>query len=152
MSAPHTIVIGAGIGGLTAAALLLQGGHRVTVLEAQTYPGGSAGTFYNRGYRFDAGATLAGGFAAGGPHARLAEQLGLVWPVQPVDPAWVMHLPGQSITQWRDPTRWQEERQRAFPGTEPFWRLQEKLAGLAWDISSRPFPWPPGKPADLLKI
>ena len=152
MSAPHTIVIGAGIGGLTAAALLLQGGHRVTVLEAQTYPGGSAGTFYNRGYRFDAGATLAGGFAAGGPHARLAEQLGLVWPVQPVDPAWVTHLPGQSITQWRDPTRWQEERQRAFPGTEPFWRLQEKLAGLAWDISSRPFPWPPSKPADLLKI
>lgn len=143
MPTPHTIVIGAGIGGLTTAALLLQAGQRVTVLEAHVYPGGSAGTFYNRGYRFDAGATLAGGFSPGGPHARLAEHLGLSWPVRAVDPAWVTHLPGLSVTQWNDPERWRDERQRAFPGTEPFWKLQERLAGLAWDISSRYFPWPP---------
>ena len=66
---PTTIVIGAGIGGLTAAALLLRAGHRVTVLEAHVYPGGSAGTFYHKGYRFDAGATLAGGFSPGGHDA-----------------------------------------------------------------------------------
>ena len=53
-TSPHTIVVGAGIGGLTAAALLLQAGQRVTVLEAHVYPGGSAGTFYHKGYRFDA--------------------------------------------------------------------------------------------------
>lgn len=58
----HIIVIGAGIGGLTAGALLLNAGHKVTILEAQTYPGGSAGTYYHKGFRFDAGATLAGGF------------------------------------------------------------------------------------------
>ena len=45
---PHTVVIGAGIGGLTAAALLLRAGQRVTVLEAHVYPGGSAGTFYHQ--------------------------------------------------------------------------------------------------------
>jgi phytoene dehydrogenase-like protein len=70
---PHALVIGAGIGGLTTAALLLKAGWQVTVLEGQSYPGGSAGTFYHKGFRFDAGATLAGGFAAGGPHARLGE-------------------------------------------------------------------------------
>ena len=32
------------------------------MLEAHVYPGGCAGTFYHQGYRFDAGATLAGGF------------------------------------------------------------------------------------------
>lgn len=149
---PHTVVIGAGIGGLTAAALLLQAGHQVTVLEAHTYPGGSAGTFYNRGYRFDAGATLAGGLAPGGPHARLAEHLGLSWPIRPADPAWVTHLPERSVTQWGDPARWQEERARAFPGSEPFWRKQEHLAELAWDISSRYFPWPPERPSDLLHL
>ena len=149
---PHTIVIGAGIGGLTTAALLLQAGHRVTVLEAHTYPGGSAGTFYNRGYRFDAGATLAGGFAPGGPHARLAEQLGLNWPIRPADPAWVTHLPECSVTQWGDSDRWQEERTRAFPASEPFWRKQEQLAELAWDISSRYFPWPPERPTDFLHL
>jgi C-3',4' desaturase CrtD len=152
MRVPQTIIIGSGIGGLTTAALLLQGGHRVTVLEAHMYPGGSAGTFYNRGYRFDAGATLAGGFSPGGPHARLAEQLGLHWPIQPVDPAWVTHLPGMQITQWTDQQKWEDERQRAFPGLETFWQKQERLARISWDIASRPFPWPPDKPADLVTL
>ena len=148
-----TIVIGAGIGGLTAAALLLRAGQRVTVLEAHVYPGGSAGTFYHKGHRFDAGATLAGGFSPGGPHARLAESLGLEWPVTPVDPAWVVHLPdGRAVTQWADPAAWQEERRRAFPDTETFWRRQERLADISWDISSRPFPWPPRSPADLMTL
>src|SRR5512139_1284622 len=68
-SSPQILIIGAGIGGLTTAALLAQAGYRVTVLEAGTYPGGSAGTFYHQGFRYDAGATLAGGFQPGGPHA-----------------------------------------------------------------------------------
>jgi C-3',4' desaturase CrtD len=152
MKTPHILIIGAGIGGLTAAALLLKAGCRVTVLEAHIYPGGSAGTFYNRGYRFDAGATLAGGFSPGGPHARLGETLDIHWPVAPADPAWVVHLPGKKITQWSDPVRWAEERQAAFPGMEMFWNTQERLGDLAWDISSRAFPWPPAKIGDLLHL
>lgn len=152
-TSPHTLVIGAGIGGLTTAALLVKAGHRVTVLEAHVYPGGSAGTFYHQRYHFDAGATLAGGFSAGGPHARVAEILGLDWPIRPVDPAWVVHLPdGRAVTQWADPNDWEEERQNAFPGTEPFWRIQERLANISWDISSRPFPWPPRSPRDLITL
>lgn len=137
------VVIGAGIGGLTAAALLLQAGLDVTVLEAHVYPGGSAGTFYHKGYRFDAGATLAGGFAPGGPHFQLADLLGLSWPIKPVDPAWTVHLPDKTITQWADADRWRAERQAKLPGTEQFWQKQEKLAAIAWDVSSRPLPWPP---------
>ena len=143
MSKYSVVVIGAGIGGLTAASLLLKTGFDVTVLEAHVYPGGSAGTFYHKGYRFDAGATLAGGFSAGGPHARLAEILGLTWPIRPVDPAWSVHLPDKTITQWADAARWRAERQEKLPGTESFWRKQEQLADIAWDVSSRPFPWPP---------
>ncbi len=150
---PHTLVIGAGIGGLTAGALLLKAGHRVTVLEAHVYPGGSAGTFYHKKYRFDAGATLAGGFSPGGPHARVAEALGLTWPVHPVDPAWMVHLPnGRTVTQWADPQQWQAERQAAFPNTEPLWQKLEMLAELAWDVSSRPFPWPPESLHDIYTL
>ena len=150
---PHTLIIGAGIGGLTAGALLLKAGHRVTVLEAHVYPGGCAGTFYHQKYRFDAGATLAGGFSPGGPHTRLAETLGLTWPVQPVDPAWVVHLPdGRTVTQWADPKQWQAERQAAFPGTEPFWQKLAMLADISWDVSSRPFPWPPESLPDIYTL
>lgn len=145
----QVVVIGAGVGGLTAASLLLKGGLPVTVLEAHVYAGGSAGTFFHKGYRFDAGATLAGGFSPGGPHATVAEVLDLTWPVSPVDPAWVVHLPDRQITQWADQARWEAERREKLPGTEKFWRLQEKLAAISWDISARPFPWPPQKPRDL---
>lgn len=150
---PHTIIVGAGVGGLTAGALLLKAGHQVTVLEAHVYPGGCAGTFYHQRYRFDAGATLAGGFSPGGPHARVAEILDLDWPVRAADPAWVVHLPdGRQVTQWADPDRWRAERMAHFPGSEPFWRRQEMLAEISWDISSRPFPWPPQNVGDLLRL
>ena len=62
------VVIGAGVGGLTAAALLAKRGFDVTVLEAHVEPGGCAATFFHKGYRFDVGATLVGGFHPGGPH------------------------------------------------------------------------------------
>jgi len=146
---PKVVVIGAGVGGLTAASLLLKAGFPVTVLEAHVYAGGSAGTFFHKGYRFDAGATLAGGFSPGGPHAQVAEILDLSWPVKPVDPAWVVHLPDKDITQWANQARWEEERREKLPGTEDFWRLQEKLATVSWDISARPFPWPPQTMGDL---
>jgi phytoene dehydrogenase-like protein len=69
---PKIVIIGAGIGGLASAAVLARAGFDVTVLEANIYPGGCAGTFFHQGYRFDAGATLAGGFYPDGPMDRLA--------------------------------------------------------------------------------
>lgn len=148
----QVVVIGAGVGGLSAAALLLKAGYPVTVLEAHIYPGGSAGTFYHQGYRFDAGATLAGGFAPGGPHARLADLLGLTWPVQPVDPAWVVHLGDRKVTQWSNRALWQAEFRSHFPEGATFLEKQEHLANLAWDVSSRPFPWPPSSLSDLPRL
>ena len=57
------IVIGAGIGGLTTAALLAHDGYRVLVLEGHIEPGGCASSFERKRpngdrYVFDVGATL----------------------------------------------------------------------------------------------
>lgn len=52
------IVIGAGFGGLAAAARLRAMGHQVTVLEAGNQPGGRARAFEREGFHFDAGPTV----------------------------------------------------------------------------------------------
>ncbi|KPK52607.1 MAG: phytoene dehydrogenase [Myxococcales bacterium SG8_38_1] len=54
----RAIVIGAGFGGLAAAARLRAMGHQVTVLEAGSQPGGRARAFDRDGFHFDAGPTV----------------------------------------------------------------------------------------------
>lgn len=151
---PRAVVVGAGIGGLTTAALLARAGLDVTVLEAHVDPGGCASTFYHQGYRFDAGATLAGGFYPDGPMDRVAQAVGIArWPTRPAEPALAVHLPHAGpITRWTDERRWQEHRD-AFGGDSlAFWRWQEQTAGALWDLALRLLAWPPQTAADVANL
>jgi len=126
----RVIVVGAGVGGLTAGAVLAHAGLDVTVLEAQVYPGGCASTFYHQGYRFDAGATLAGGFYPGGPMDRVAQAAGIAgWPAHPATAAMVVHLPdGTRITRHAGDSRWEEYESCFGSAALPFFRWQEHTA------------------------
>ena len=64
------VVIGAGISGLTAAALLAKKGFFVTVIDAQFKPGGSCGIFKRRDVIFEQGCAMIYGFGERGfnPH------------------------------------------------------------------------------------
>lgn len=142
------IVIGAGIGGLTTAALLAKDGYDVTVLEAQTYPGGSASTFFHKGYRFESGATIAGGFQPNGPHYVAGKMLDIEWPIHQHEPAWVVHLPDHDIALTQD----NADVLRNFPETEAFWESQSKIADLGWRMSAQGLPWPPRDMSELMQI
>ncbi len=151
----RVVVIGAGVGGLTTAALLAKAGVDVTLLEAHVYPGGCAGTFFHQGYRFDAGATLAGGFYPGGPMDVVARSVGIdAWPAHPSDPAMAVHLSdGASITRWGSEQRWQEAERAFGQAGVAFFQWQERTADALWDLALRLPSWPPqtaGEAARLL--
>ena len=145
-------VIGAGIGGLTAAALLARRGYQVTVYDQALVPGGCASTFSRRGFTFDVGATQVAGLEVGGIHQRIFAELGIDLPDSvPCDPACAVFLPGETnpINVWRDRQKWQEERQKQFPGSEPFWQLLQKLFQASWRFQSRDPVLPPRNWWDL---
>lgn len=137
--------MGAGVGGLVAAAVLARQGLDVTVLENHVYPGGCAGTFYHRGFMFDAGATVAGGFYPGGPMQWVAQAAGIAdWGGRPELRAMDVLLPGNStIVRYGDDRRWDERRRWFGESGLDFWRWQERVADDLWAFATGTPPWPP---------
>ena len=110
-------VVGAGFGGLAAAAMLSKEGKSVAVFEASNELGGSAGKFERGGYRFQSGATLGMGFESGGVFSNLYQKLDLQPPpMKLLSPIMDIHLPDRTIHYYRERQKWYEEIARKFPG------------------------------------
>ncbi len=151
----RVIVVGAGIGGLTAGALLAKRGYDVTIYDQAIAPGGCASTFQRRGFTFDVGATQVAGLETGGIHQRIFQELEIEPPAATkCDPACAVFLPGERepINVWRDPVKWQQERQKQFPGSEPFWQLLNKLFTASWQFQGRDPVLPPRNLWDLWQL
>lgn len=110
----RVVVVGAGLGGLSAALRLAGAGREVTVLERSDSPGGRAGLLEIDGYRFDTGPTvltmpdlIADALACVGE--RLEDWLDL----QPVDPLYRAHYPdGSTLDVKSDPAAMADEVER----------------------------------------
>jgi C-3',4' desaturase CrtD len=151
----RVVVIGAGIGGLTAGALLAHRGYQVLVLDQAIAPGGCASTFKRKGFTFDVGATQVAGLEPGGIHHRIFSELEIDLPAAiPCDPACAVYLPGETkpINVWRDPQKWKTERQQQFPGSERFWQLVDGLFKASWAFQERDPVLPPRNVWDLWQL
>ncbi|RYG66200.1 FAD-dependent oxidoreductase, partial [bacterium] len=132
------VVIGAGIAGLTSAALLAKSGLNVMVLEAHDKVGGCAGYFdveskWGR-FRFPTGATAAVGLEEDGLHRQIFEMLGLSCPAVPISHLKVF-LPDLTIDLHHDARKWRAARAKLpgnHVGQELFWKLQELVADAGW--------------------
>lgn len=150
-------VIGAGIAGLTAAALLARDGADVILLEQHDKPGGCAGYFNVPSkwgdFQFPVGATVALGLEQNGLHRQIFEMLGAQCAATPLDRLSVF-LPDARIELWHDAAKWNRERAQLSGnrrGQELFWRLQEQIADAGWFALHRKPALPLQKPIDVAR-
>src|SRR6185436_17115860 len=93
----EVVVVGAGIGGLTVAALLAQRGLNVCVLERERQVGGCAAAFEKFGYTFEPGYGLFSGWKADEIHRRVFAELPVDPPeVRACETPYVVRLPDAS--------------------------------------------------------
>lgn len=119
------IVVGAGIGGLTAASLLAKSGRSVLVVERHDRPGGYAHSFRRGAVRFDSAVHLVGGCGTGGPAGpgllhRLLRALGVARACEfvPAAPFYATHFPGLSLDVPTGVEEFVEAHADRFPGVE----------------------------------
>lgn len=84
-------IIGSGIGGLAAGALLSNAGYRVIVVEKLPFFGGRCATLDFQGYKIDTGVSL----VVDEVHGALCREVGVDFEFRAVDPLLVVHLKGK---------------------------------------------------------
>jgi phytoene desaturase len=165
MTRKKVVIIGGGVGGLTAAIRLRALGHDVTIFERNDVVGGKLATFVRDGYTFDVGPSLVTlphlfdeVFRAAG--TALDEQVELVR----LDPQFAYHWADGSSLLVPDGD---DDTAAAFdhfvPGSGDQWRAFDARGRRIWDVADRTFfagpmsnPWSLAKrmrsPFDLTAI
>jgi phytoene desaturase len=137
------IVIGAGIGGMCAAARLARAGHQVEIYEASDRPGGKCRTEWIGRYAFDTGPSLLTIPAVYRDFfQRTGKQMGQVMEVEAVDPSFEYRFHDGKSVQFTNLSRKKtlESITNAF-GTDAAaqWDAVLNRAERMWDVSREPF-------------
>jgi C-3',4' desaturase CrtD len=151
----EVVVIGAGVAGLSAAALLAQRGRQVLVLEQNWLPGGCASSYPRHGYIFEAGATTLVGLDEGMPLKWLLDQTGIKIEALKLETPMQVHFPdGQVLTRHQNLGEWIAEAERVFgaSGQRAFWEECFHLSQMVWRTSLRQTRFPPTSLGDLLAL
>lgn len=133
---PHAAIVGAGFGGLAAAARLARRGWRVTLVDRLDHPGGRATAIHKDGFRFDLGPTIV-----------TAPQLfSLIWElagrrmedyveIRELDPFYTLRWQdGSHFTATGDPERMRAEVARLSPGDVKGWERFMRDAAERYEV------------------
>lgn len=155
MKQVSVIVIGAGMSGLTAAALMAQKGKEVLVLEKNWLPGGCTSSYPRKHYIFESGATTLVGLDEDMPLQYVLAQTGIKIPAQQLEIPMKVHLNnGKTLTRYQDLTDWIAEASRVFgpKNQKEFWEKCFDISRAVWKISLQQTSFPPSNWGDLVKM
>ncbi|MBN1448987.1 MAG: FAD-dependent oxidoreductase [Bacteroidetes bacterium] len=145
-------VVGAGVAGLTAAALLARDGARVLLLEAIHYPGGCASSYEKFDAVFDIGATTFSGLAPTQPLDTLFRHIGAFEGLLPADPPMGVVMDGVMLIRHRDREQWIRAADTFFGQSQrSFWQCVASYSDAAYRLMQVvPF-LPPRTPGEVLR-
>ena len=149
------IIAGAGMGGLTAGALLSKSGYDVQILEASHVPGGCSSSYFRKGYIFESGATTLIGFDEHQPLKQLESMLDIQIPKVPLDPSMSVHMNGKEIVRYQEKQKWIDEAAEHFGEKneqQSFWDLAFEVSDVVWKVSEKNIHFPPIEWQDYFKL
>lgn len=147
------LVIGSGMGSLTAAALLAQKGLTVRVLEQNWQPGGCTGSYRRKGFVFETGATTLVGMGDYMPLQYVLNKTGITLCPRRLALPMQVHLPNGAVLNRYEPLpEWIAEAERVFgtKGQKSFWKEAHSISRFVWQSSLKQTSFPPTRVKDLL--
>ncbi len=149
------IIVGSGMGGMTAASLLANDGYKVTILEASHVAGGCSSSYNRKGYIFESGATTLIGFDEHQPLRALEEKLGIEIPKVAINPSMKVYQGDKEIVRWQDREKWIVESIKHFGEAaeqKTFWELAYRISDVVWKVSGVNHFFPPLDTGDWLAL
>ncbi|MFM7424169.1 MAG: phytoene desaturase family protein [Elainella sp.] len=139
---PEILIIGSGIGGLTAAALLARYGRRVLVCESHAIPGGAAHSFRRGGFEFDSGPSFYAGLSDPGslnPLRQVLDAIGESVEAIAYDPLGHYHFPEGTVPIYGKAERYRATIAQVTPtGAQEYAAFERELLKLYEGLSQIP--------------
>lgn len=148
------LVIGSGMAGLTASALLAHKGLQVKILEQNWMPGGCSSSYPRHHFIFESGATTLVGLDAHMPLKLLLDTTGIKIPVKKLPLPMQVHLSdGTIVNRYEDLEEWIAEAERVFgpEGQRSFWEEAYQISAFVWENSLKQLAFPPTRFRDLIE-
>ncbi len=149
----EVLIIGSGMGSLSAAVLLCSKGWKIRILEQGKTAGGCSSSFERNGYIFESGATTLVGLDEGMPLNYLLKQANIDLNARILSvPMRVILRDGTEIIRYKELDKWIKEVKKIFgsEGQEEFWKECFAISKLVWNTSLKQLTFPPNSISDLL--